>query len=51
MRSVHWRGSITTANLTQDKLLASSEAIDSHDFERVGRAELKNQYREYVRQM
>ena len=51
LRSAHCRGSITTANLTQDKFLASSEAIDSHVFERVSRAELKNQYREYVRQM
>ena len=51
MRSVHWRGSITTANLTQDKFLASSEVIDSNFFERDSRAELKNQYREYVRQM
>ena len=51
LRSAHCRGSITTANLTQDKFLASSEVIDSHFFERDRRAELKNQYREYVRQM
>ena len=51
LRSVHCRGSINTANLTQDKFLASSEVIDSHFFERDSRAELKNQYREYVRQM
>ena len=51
MRSVHWRGGITTANLTQDKFFASSEVIDSNFFERDSRAELKNQYRQYVRQM
>ena len=41
----------STASLTQNKFLASSEAIDSHVFERVSRTELKYQYREYVRWM
>ena len=51
VRSVCCRGAVTTSNLTQDKFLVSSEAIDNQVYERISKEELKSQYREYVRRL